>query len=638
MRQVVHNDGGLQLDAEGADFPFDATVRGESTSPRESDVGNSSQRPFRQRLLSSLLRPRKTLVSRWRRSLQFRTVITTLVIVSIAVMGIGGFLSGQIANGLFKERLNQALSDSARGTGQVQSSFSGASVNNVSDLSNFVFDQLRVLTVGSSDDSRKYVMVKSPNQTTRLSVSASDSGGVTTAIIPASLRTSVQSDTEGQYWQSIALTTSDSGVTPAVIVGSTVQLYQTNYELYMIYDLGTAQTTLNYIQSVLWLAGAMLLTAICVITWYVTRTVVKPVSQAADVSEKLAAGGLEERMQVVGEDEMARLATSFNKMATSLQDQINALETLSEMQQRFVSDVSHELRTPLTTVRMAAEVLYAARDDFDAVNKRSSELLLHQVERFELLLADLLEISRFDAGVARLDVDQLDIFSVVHSVMAAAAPVARANHSELSVVTGLKNSHCVVELDARRIDRILRNLVVNALEHSDGNPVKIFVSADEFAVAVAVRDYGIGMSPDSLGHVFDRFWRADPARARTTGGSGLGLSIAMEDTRLHGGWLDAWGSPGNGSCFRLTIPRVQGGEFSHSPVPLPPDGGAAVNAHTLSSGPVLTNTGAMGVVGALGTINPAVALENTKTEKRLVAKVENPAEDALGDQQSGDSR
>lgn len=192
---------------------------------------------------------------------------------------------------------------------------------------------------------------------------------------------------------------------------------------------------------------------------------------------------------------------------------------------------------------MAAEVLYDARDDFDPINKRSSELLFHQVERFELLLADLLEISRFDAGVADLDAESLDIFSVIHSVIDGATPVAQANSTELSVVTRLRNHKCVVEMDSRRIDRILRNLVLNAVEHSEGNPVKIFVSADETAVAVAVRDYGIGMSPSALGHVFDRFWRADSARARTTGGSGLGLSIAMEDARLHDGWLEAWGFP-----------------------------------------------------------------------------------------------
>ena len=189
---------------------------------------------------------------------------------------------------------------------------------------------------------------------------------------------------------------------------------------------------------------------------------------------------------------------------------------------------------------------------------------------------------------------------MIHSVIDGASPVADANSTELTVVTRLRDHKCVVDMDTRRIDRILRNLVLNAIEHSEGRPVKIFVSADESAVAVAVRDYGIGMSQESIEHVFDRFWRADAARARTTGGSGLGLSIAMEDARLHEGWLEAWGVPTEGSCFRLTLPRLRGGVLTHSPVPLPPDGGQAGDSRSGTSGPALTNTGAMGVVGALG--------------------------------------
>lgn len=561
-------------------------------------------------------RVRRFLLRRWRTSLEFRTILTTLVIASVAVVGVGGYLAGQISDGLFKERLAQAQQESARGATQVQESFSNASLSDQPRVSTYVKDTLRLLEVGGADDNRKYLMVKIPGQTSKLAVSSSDSGGVTAAIIPDALRAAVRSDPDGQFWQSIGLPTGSSGIHPAVVVGSQVELLKTNYELYMIYDLNSAQLTLNYIQSVLWLAGGILLLLIGAIAWYVTRTVVKPVSQAAAVSEKLAAGELEERMQVVGEDEMARLATSFNKMATSLQDQITALGTLSEMQQRFVSDVSHELRTPLTTVRMAAEVLYDARDDFDPINKRSSELLFHQVERFELLLADLLEISRFDAGVADLDAESLDIFSVIHSVIDGATPVAQANHSELVVVTRIRHHKCIVEMDSRRIDRILRNLVLNALEHSEGKPVKIFVSADQDAVAIAVRDYGVGMSPDSLGHVFDRFWRADPARARTTGGSGLGLSIATEDARLHDGWLEAWGAPGEGSCFRLTLPRKRGGVLTHSPVPLPPDGGAAASYINLNTGPITTITGTFGVVGALGSLNPAQVIEIGKAENR----------------------
>ena len=387
------------------------------------------------------------------------------------------------------------------------------------------------------------------------------------SVIPPELRKAVQESGKDQYWASteFPVGTEDR---PGIAVGNKVTFNGTVYELYLIYDLNTAQKTLDEIQNVLLAGGAVLVLIVGAIAWYVTRNVVSPVSHAAVVSEKLAAGQLQERMVVKGEDEVARLGASFNHMAASLQEQITQLATLSQMQQRFVSDVSHELRTPLTTVRMAAEVLYDARHDFDPINKRSAELLYNQVERFQSLLADLLEISRFDAGVAMLDAEPTDILKLIENVVEDAAPVAAEYGSEVTI--NCREESIVVEMDDRRIERILRNLVLNALEHSEGNPVNISVAANETAVAVAVRDHGIGMTQSEAARVFDRFWRADPARARTTGGSGLGLSIAAEDTKLHNGWLQAWGSKGTGSNFRLTLPLKQGEAISKSPLQLEP--------------------------------------------------------------------
>ena len=131
---------------------------------------------------------------------------------------------------------------------------------------------------------------------------------------------------------------------------------------------------------------------------------------------------------------------------------------------------------------------------------------------------------------------------------------------------------CIAEVDPRRVERILRNLVVNAIEHGDGHPVRSPCAATSTAVAVSVRDHGVGLRPGEAGLVFNRFWRADPARARTTGGTGLGLAISLEDARLHEGWLQAWGEPGQGSCFRLTVPRRAGTPIDRSPLPLVPDG------------------------------------------------------------------
>jgi two-component system sensor histidine kinase MtrB len=305
-----------------------------------------------------------------------------------------------------------------------------------------------------------------------------------------------------------------------------------------------------------------------VLAWFVTRQVVAPVRAAARTAERFKAGRLTERMAVRGEDDLAALATSFNQMAASLQDQIRRLEELSRVQQRFVSDVSHELRTPLTTVRMAADVLFEGRDEFDAPTARAAELLQTQLDRFEGLLVDLLEISRFDAGAAHLDSERSDLRSLTAHAVEAALPLARARGSALDLQ--VPDEAALVECDSRRIDRIVRNLVVNAIEHGEGRPVEVVVGADETTVAVAVRDHGVGLRLGDAAMVFNRFWRADPARARTTGGTGLGLAISLEDARLHGGWLEAWGEPGAGSVFRLTLPREVGGSLHGSPLPLEP--------------------------------------------------------------------
>jgi two-component system sensor histidine kinase MtrB len=291
------------------------------------------------------------------------------------------------------------------------------------------------------------------------------------------------------------------------------------------------------------------------------------------VAERLAAGELQERLRVEGEDDLARLATSFNQMATNLQRQIRQLEELSRVQRRFVSDVSHELRTPLTTVRMAGEVLHDARGEFDPATARAAELLQVELERFETLLVDLLEISRFDAGAAVLEIDDVDLVDVAHRIVDATSALATQNGVEVLVEA---SGPCRAEADVRRVERIIRNLVMNAIDHAESGDIVIRVAGDEHAAAVAVRDHGVGLGIGEAAMVFNRFWRADPARARTSGGTGLGLSIAMEDTHLHGGWLQAWGRPGEGAQFRLTLPRRSGGVLRRSPLPLVPADPTAV--------------------------------------------------------------
>jgi two-component system sensor histidine kinase MtrB len=284
------------------------------------------------------------------------------------------------------------------------------------------------------------------------------------------------------------------------------------------------------VQGTLLLGGSILLLMIGGVSYFVTLWIVRPVRVAAVVSEDIAKGALDRRLPEKGEDVIAVLGRSFNRMADSLQQQITKLASVSKMQQRFVSDVSHELRTPLTTIKLAGDLIFNSRDKLEPAAKRSAELMHDQIERFQVLLNDLLEISRYDAGAVHAELEVQDLNGVVGMAIAGIEPLAM----------------------------------------SEGKPIRGAVGMDEHAVAVSVTDSGIGMTRAEVDRVFDRFWRADPARKRTSGGTGLGLAISLEDTILHGGWLQVWAKPDEGACFRLTLPRRSGVMFNSSPLPLPP--------------------------------------------------------------------
>lgn len=516
----------------------------------------------------------------WRSSLQVRVVTSTLVVGLAAVGILGGYLSDRIRDGLFEQRLAQVLEDSARSTLQAQATLDAATVSTGVEVQDLFYDLVPSLQTGGSGE-RDVFLRRSPGDVPPLFVNDVSTRPEYGTLITPDLRSAVQRG-EVQRWTSVAVPAEESRVEPGVLVGSLVVVPAVGqYELYFLYDFSPEQQTLAFVQRVLAAAGVGLVLLLGAMTWLVTRQTVMPVRSAARVAERFADGNLDDRMTVRGVDEMATLASSFNEMAESLQDQIIRMEELSLLQRRFVSDVSHELRTPLTTIRMAAEVIHASRDELDPAARRSAELLRTQLDRFEELLADLLEISRFDAGAAMLDAESRDVRDVVTSVVEQAVPLAERRGVWLAV--DLTERPAIADVDPRRVERILRNLVVNAIEHADGRPVEVRLAADPRALAVTVRDHGVGMTPEEAAHVFDRFWRADPARARTTGGTGLGLAISIEDAHLHGGWLEAWGRPGEGACFRLTLPRRAGITLTDSPLPLVPeqedDNAAPVAAH-----------------------------------------------------------
>lgn len=524
-------------------------------------------------------------VSRWRGSLQVRVVSSALVLGILALGALGWFLSDRIASGLYDDRREQLLADSAASTQQAQRRFSESAADRSTsqDVESLLVEVVGQLQVGGTGERRDVFLLRSPGQNTRRVANDQATRRALVDLIPTELREQVR-EADIQLWMPVGIPAAEAGsgplglgtaedtgpVVPGILVGSTVTVPTAgDYELYYLYDLSAEQQTLDFLQRVLLLGAAAIVVLLVALTWLVTRQAVLPVRAAARVAERLADGLLAERMTVRGVDEMATLARSFNEMAESLQTQIHRMEDMSRLQRRFVSDVSHELRTPLTTIRIAAEVLHAAREDLDPAAARSAELLRTQLDRFEALLADLLEMSRFDAGAAMLDAERRDVRDVV--VAAVDQATALASRRGIWLEAELPDDPVIADVDPRRVERILRNLLVNAIEHAEGNPVQVRLAADARVLAIRVRDHGIGMTPEEAEHVFDRFWRADPARARTTGGTGLGLAISQEDAHLHGGRLEVWARPGNGASFRLTLPRRAGIVPEDSPLPLAPE-------------------------------------------------------------------
>ncbi|MDR0284283.1 MAG: HAMP domain-containing histidine kinase, partial [Propionibacteriaceae bacterium] len=362
------------------------------------------------------------------------------------------------------------------------------------------------------------------------------SAGNLDASIPASLVAAVAAASTGERLSEPTTVVRANGSTaPGLVVAGAISGGGLErFSVFFVFSFEDEARNLAVVQTAAALAGVILLVGIGLVAYVVSRQTLKPLRAARRAAERLSNGELTQLMPVKGTDDLAQLAGSMNHMANQLQQRIRQLEQLSRIQQRFVSDVSHELRTPLTTVRMAADVLYDNRDGLPAVEHKSVELLHKEVNRFEALLGDLLEISRFDAGVAVLDLDDVSVADLVRGETEALTELAATTGSELRLHG---EGEAMARVDPRRISRLVRNLISNAIEHGEGRPIDVWVAADDAVVAFAVRDHGVGFTIDQAKQMFNRFWRADPARARHIGGTGLGLSISQEDVRLHQGWI-----------------------------------------------------------------------------------------------------
>ncbi|MEL4151839.1 MtrAB system histidine kinase MtrB [Corynebacterium bovis] len=382
--------------------------------------------------------------------------------------------------------------------------------------------------------------------------------------VPESLREFVrQGQVSVQY---ATIPTGGQTASKTLIIGSPVAADIPGLELYLIMPLDNEESTLTLMRGLLSAGAIVLLVLLVVIAWVFSQQLTVPIRTASRIAERFATGHLRECMVVDGQDEVARLATSFNEMAEKLSRQIRQLKEFGDLQRQFTSDVSHELRTPLTTVRMAADLIHDNAEDLDPMTRRASELMNTELDRFESLLGDLLEISRHDAGVANLSAERVDIRGAVKSALGQVRAIAEDVGCEF--VVDLPEDPVMVRIDSRRVERVLRNLLANAVDHSEGNPVNVTLRVGSESLAVTVVDHGMGLKPGEADLVFNRFWRSDPSRERRTGGTGLGLAIAKEDAQLHGGRLEATGEPGLGACFRLTLPLDLGTRVTSSPLPL----------------------------------------------------------------------
>jgi two-component system sensor histidine kinase MtrB len=490
-------------------------------------------------------------------------VISATVLLSLGVVWLAGSaLYSRLSDGIRDVNLNSSLAEArfAIFNAQYQMLLSQGETHDSrkAKLSSIVTD---AIDPGVNEQIREVIIVKtSALKKNSFSYEISSNQALASSI-PESLREEVKSKAELSYAYA-NLQYAYGASTPSLFVGDRIDIPSGGrYEMYIIFSLAGLDSTMVLIQNSLLATGVALIFLIALITWLVVRQVVRPVREAANLAQKFTSGDFDLRLPITSKDELATLAESFNEMASSIQQQINRLENLSRVQQRFVSDVSHELRTPLTTLRMASELIYNQRDKFEGPISRSAELLVAQLDRFEQLLEDLLEVSRFDAEVAVLDPVEFDLVGLVKRCVSDL--VIEENEKDPAISTKSDAPVIHITADFRRIERIMRNLLSNALDHCEGSDIVVTMVSTESEVAIGVRDYGSGLDETSLIRVFDRFWRADPSRARVRGGTGLGLSIALEDARLHNGELDAWGRPGQGAHFVLTLPR-KAGEFINS--------------------------------------------------------------------------
>lgn len=375
--------------------------------------------------------------------------------------------------------------------------------------------------------------------------------GFSLEAVPRSLRAAVNkrqdvSDSNKSpyhlYWQRVV----DDG-TPYLVAGTRV--IGGGPTGYMLKSLEPEAKDLNSLAWSLGIATGLALIGAALLAQAAATTVLKPVHRLGIAARRLGEGKLDTRLRVSGTDELADLSRTFNLAAEALEKRVADMSARDDASRRFVADMSHELRTPLTAITAVTEVLEEELDSeagsMDPMIEPAVRLVVSETRRLNSLVENLMEVTRFDAGTARLVLDDVDIADQITACIDARAWLDAV---ELDAERGIHS-----RLDPRRLDVILANLIGNALKHG-GSPVRVSVRVEDDQLVIAVRDHGPGIPEDVLPHVFDRFYKASASRPRSEG-SGLGLSIALENAHIHGGEITAANSPEGGAVFTLRLPR-----------------------------------------------------------------------------------
>ncbi|PLS27488.1 MtrAB system histidine kinase MtrB [Bifidobacterium parmae] len=488
-----------------------------------------------------------------RRSLQARTV-AMVVAVTLAVAVIFSIVSMvSVRTTLLNQVSMQARNDFSNMVQQAQTGLDSADVsdsvqyqqlvnNLASSLQNEGASNLVSVYLSGKDDESRLIVPVSTDPTYEDAVTDD-------------IRTAVASDTHSRvFYQPIAIDVENRTDVPGAVLGTTLDFGAVGgIEFFALFSYESQENSLTQIQLNLISVCLALSVLVGIVVWLTLHGIIRPVGVVAATAETFAAGDLDARVPVTRKDEIGSLQDSFNTMADALNQKIDELEEAGAMQRRFVSDVSHELRTPVTTMRMASDLLESRKDEYDPITRRTVELLSGQINRFQDMLADLLEISRYDAGYAALDLVETDLRDPIRDAVEQVSGLAQAKG--VPIHADLPNVGVLVYFDSRRIVRIVRNLLANAIDFAEDKPIDVRLAANRRAAVISVRDYGVGMPHDQVPHVFDRFWRGDPSRARTTGGTGLGLSIAMTDAKLHQGSIRVRSELGEGTWFLVMLPR-----------------------------------------------------------------------------------